>query len=70
MKKVVLLGMLGALTLVSCKKNRTCVCKVSTGYTGSYSQTVFSKKMTKKKAKKECDAYNSTYGGYNDCSLK
>lgn len=63
MKKVVLLGMLGALTLVSCRKNRTCECTHTDGEVTS--SIIVNQK--KKAAKNLCTAQSTSY---RDCKLQ
>ena len=67
MKKVLVLGLFGAMALASCKKDWTCKCTSSIG--GSSSSTIAD--MTKKDAKVECDKSDASAGGVTvDCELQ
>lgn len=74
MKKLFILGIaVAGLTLVSCKKERTCECTTTTaGISATVSTTI---KDTKKNAEEACDALNSStsLGGVTSetvCELK
>lgn len=67
MKKVLVLGLFGAMALASCKKDWTCKCTNSLA--GSSSSTIAD--MTKKDAKAECDKGDGSAGGITvDCELQ
>ena len=67
MKKVILFGAAAvfALSLASCKKDYTCVCKDGSG-TEIYRATI---KTTKSKAKDACNTSASSYGTTITCSI-
>lgn len=60
-KSIFVVAALAAFSFASCKKDYSCVCKDSSGYSwGSY--TVHT---TKKKAKDLCSDYDATWSMYN-----
>jgi hypothetical protein len=67
MKKVLLIAAVGVISLASCKKDYTCVCKDSAGTTwGTY--TVHE---TKKKSKEACEANNASWSAYGaSCAIQ
>ena len=70
MKKVLFSALvLGAMTLVSCKKEYTCSCSFSgNGVSGTASTTI---KDTKKNAQEECESGSATANGTTTtCSLQ
>ncbi len=67
MKKVLVLGLFGAMALASCKKDWTCKCTNS--ISGTSSSTIAD--MTKKDAKAECDNGDQSIAGVTvDCELQ
>lgn len=73
MKKIILITAITAITLVSCKRDYTCECKVTTlGITTTGSTTIHD---TKKNATKKCDegdASTTVFGitSTAECSIK
>lgn len=74
MKKALFIATIGAISLASCKKDRTCTCTSSSTVPGSVTSTqVYTITEAKKSdAKKICITSTSTSGGYtytDDCKL-
>ncbi|MBM3451785.1 MAG: hypothetical protein FJX84_01455 [Bacteroidetes bacterium] len=68
MKKIMLFGVLGLLTLASCKKDWTCKCTESVG---GNSSSVIIEDMTRADAKAECDEGDASALGITvDCELQ
>ena len=64
MKKITLLAVvLIAASFASCKKNYTCSCSDTDGYSADYSLG----KQTKKNAQATCDSYDAAW---DNCTLK
>ncbi len=69
MKKIILLSaVLGAFTVTSCKKARTCECNATISGL-SYTKTYDLGKTKKKDAQTTCDSYKISYN-WDACSLK
>lgn len=69
MKKVLAIAVLGMISLASCKKDYTCVCK--TGNETSVSQESKIENQTRKDAKKACENMSGTALGITRvCKLK
>lgn len=73
MKKILLVAAVAGLTMVSCKKDRTCTCTSSASSGGSAQvSTVTLVKVTKAQAKANCIKTTSTNNGVtytDDCKL-
>jgi hypothetical protein len=61
MKKVILLVVVGATTLVSCKKDYTCACTAGTDSATYAAKDYTYSKVTKKTATANCEAQSKTF---------